>query len=303
MGTDPNDSIMKKVILFLLSFVAVLALAVILSPLIYPHLHFKFERIFNRIVMIGVLVCVAVFVRIRKETFAEYGLVWKKESLRLLATAFMAPVLVLAGYVALQNVFEEAHFSFHDIGAGKWISRIILATLTGLLIGSIEEFFFRGAVFHGCRRLWSSTVKGLFLSLFVTNVFYAIVHFVHAKRPFVDSTPDFYDSLKLLAAPLASFSEFGQFWPGVVGLLIFGLMLNGLYLRTKSLYPAIGLHAGAVFFIKTDGLLVDFGTHNLLWGSGKMYDGIVGWFALGFLYLVLIIFLKAPRVSGLGSQD
>ena len=86
---------MKKVILFLLSFLAVLALAVILSPLIYPHLHFKFERIFNRIVMIGVLVCVAIFVRIRKETFSEYGLLWKKESLRLLATAFVAPVLVL----------------------------------------------------------------------------------------------------------------------------------------------------------------------------------------------------------------
>lgn len=295
---------MKKTILFLLSFVAVLALAVILSPLIYPHFHFKFERIFNRIVMIGVLVCVAVFVRIRKETFVEYGLVWKKESFRLLATAFIAPVLVLSIYVAIQSYFGEAAFSFRDdIGVGKWISRIILATLTGLLIGVIEEFFFRGAVFQGCRKLWSSPAKGLFVSLFVTNIFYAIVHFVHAKRPFVDSTPDFYDSLKLLAAPFASFSEFGQFWPGVVGLFIFGLMLNGLYLRTKSLYPAIGLHAGAVFFIKTDGLLVNFGTHNLLWGSGKMYDGIVGWFALGFLYLMLIIFIKAPRSSGLGSRD
>ncbi len=287
---------MKKVILFLLSFALVLALAVILSPLIYPHFHFKFERIFNRIVMIGVLVCVAVFVRIRKETFIQYGLAWEKESLRQLLAGFITTVAVLSLYVVFQKLFGEAVVSFQNIGIGKWISRIILAALTGLLIGAIEEFFFRGTVFNACRWLWASPNRnyktGLAASLFVTNIFYAIVHFVHAKRPFVDSTPDFHDSLKLLAAPLASFSEIGQFWPGLVGLLIFGLMLNGLYLRTKSLYASIGLHAGAVFFIKTDGLLVNFGSHNLLWGSGKMYDGIMGWAALAALYGVLILFTK-----------
>ena len=282
---------MKKIFLFLLSFVAVLALAVVLSPLIYPHFHFKFHRIFNRIVMVGVLICVAIFVRIRKETFVEYGLAWKPESLRLLLTGFIAPVVVLSVYVAIQNFFGEALFSFQNVGIGKWISRIVLALFTGFLIGAIEEFFFRGAVYQGCRKLWSSSGKGLLLSLFVTNVFYSIVHFVHAKRPFVDSTPDFHDSLMLLGAPFASLTEIGTFWPGLVGLLIFGLMLNGLYLRTKSLYPAIGLHAGAVFFIKTDGLLVNFGTHNLLWGSGKMYDGIVGWVALGLLYILLALLI------------
>ena len=136
---------MKKTILFLLSFVAVLALAVILSPLIYPHFHFKFERIFNRIVMIGVLVCVAIFVRIRKETFVEYGLAWKQESLRQILTGFMVPVLVLSAYVAIQIFFSQAGFSFPNMGLGKWIARIVLAALTGLLIGSIEEFFFRAS--------------------------------------------------------------------------------------------------------------------------------------------------------------
>ena len=283
---------MKKVILFLLSFALVLALAVILSPLIYPHFHFKFERIFNRIVMIGVLICVAIFVRIRKETFTEYGLAWKPGSLRLLLTGFIAPVAVLSVYVAIQTYFGQAEISFQNVAIVKWISRIILAVLTGLLIGSIEEFFFRGALFQFCKKLWASPNRGLLLSLFITNIFYAIVHFVHAKRPFIDSTPTFHDSLKLLSAPFVSFSEIGAIWPGLIGLFIFGLMLNGLYLRTKSLYASIGLHAGAVFFIKTDGLLVHFGSNNLLWGSGKMHDGIVGWFALAALYGILILFIK-----------
>ncbi len=285
---------MKKTLLFLLSFGVVLALAVVLSPLIYPHFDFKFHRIFNRIVMIGTLVCVAIFVRIRKETFVEYGLEWKPTSLRLLLMGFIAPVAVLSVYVAIQSFFGEATFHFQGVGIGKWISRIILALFTGFLIGAIEEFFFRGAIYQNCRKIWSSSGRGLLLSLGVTNAFYAIVHFVHAKRPFIDSTPNFHDSLMLLGAPFASLTEIGTFWPGLVGLFIFGLMLNGLYLRTKSLYPSIGLHAGAVFFIKTDGLLVNFGAHNLLWGSGKMYDGLIGWAALGILYYILLLFFP-PR--------
>ncbi len=286
---------MKKVILFLLSFAAVLLLAVFLSPLLYQILPFKFGRIFNRIVMIGTLICVVAFVRIKKETFMELGLIWQKDSLRFLLTAFFAPVVVLSVYVAIQMFVGEAVLSLKDISAWKWIQRIILAVLTGLLIGTIEEFFFRGVVMNACRRVWTSG-KGLWLSLFVTNIFYSILHFVNAKKPFVDSTPDFIDGFRLLAAPFSSFAEFGTFWPGFVGLFIFGLMLSGLTLKTKSLYPAIGLHAGAVFFIKSDGLWVDFSTTNMMWGSGKMYDGFAGWGALGILYIVLIFLLcRAER--------
>ncbi len=292
---------MKKVALFLLSFIAVLLLAVFLSPLLYQVLPYKFERIFNRIVMVGTLICVAVFVRIKKETLAEYGLIWQKDSLRFLMTAFIAPVIILSVYVALQMMVGEAVLSIKDVSAWKWVQRIIIAVLTGLLIGTIEEFFFRGAVTNGLRKIWSSPKLGLGLTLLITNLFYSIVHFVHAKKPFVDSTPDFIDGFRLLAAPFSSFTHFGSFWPGFVGLFIFGLMLSGLTLKTKSLYPAIGLHAGAVFFIKTDGLWVDFSTTNMIWGSGKMYDGFIGWAALGFLYVVLILLFKKSQASGLRS--
>ncbi len=287
---------MKKTFLFVLSFAAVLLLAVFISPLLYQILPYKFERIFNRIVMVGTLICVAVFVRIKKETLSEFGLIWKKDSLRFLMTAFLAPIVILSLYVGLQILAGEAFFSLRDVSAGKWIQRIVVAGLAGLLIGTIEEFFFRGAVMNACRRVWSST-QGLWLSLLVTNLFYSIVHFVHAKKPFVDKTPDFIDGFRLLAAPFSSFAHFSSFWPGFVGLFIFGLMLSGLTLKTKSLYPAIGLHAGAVFFIKTDGLWVDFSATNMVWGSGKMYDGFIGWVALGILYFVLALTLKKPQYS------
>jgi len=292
---------MKKTFLFILSFGAVLLLAVFLSPLLYQILPYKFERIFNRIVMVGTLVCVVIFVRIKKETFVQYGLTWQNDSLRFLLTAFFAPVIVLSLYVALQVFVGEAVLSIRDVSAWKWIQRILLAIAAGLLIGVIEEFFFRGALFNSLLCALCNRGK-LILSLLVTNLFYSIVHFVHAKKPFVDQTPDFIDGFRLLAAPFSSFAHFGSFWPGFVGLFIFGLMLSGLTLKTKSLYPAIGLHAGAVFFIKTDGLWVDFSTTNMIWGSGKMYDGFAGWGALAILYLILLLILKEPRTMNQGPR-
>lgn len=290
---------MKKIILFLISFVAVLLLAVFLAPLLYQILPYKFERIFNRIVMIGVLICVLVFVRIRKETFQNYGMIWTQDSLRFWLTAFLTPIAVLSFYIGVQVLAGEAMLTLKQVAPAQWISRILMAFGAGLIIGVIEEFFFRGAVMNACRRLWASPNRiGLFTSLLITNLFYSIVHFVHAKKPFVDQTPDFIDGFRLLLAPFSSFGEFGTFWPGFVGLFIFGMMLSGLTLKTKSLYPAMGLHAGAVFFTKTDGLLVDFGPYHAWWGSGRMYDGFIGWVALGVLYLILYFSVSRPPSSG-----
>ncbi len=300
-----DNYIMKKTFLFLVSFLGVLVLAVFLSPLLFQVLDFKFERIFNRIVMIGTLVCVAVFMRIRKDTFIQYGLAWQKNSFKNGVVAFLVLVLGLSVYVWIQTFFGEVHFSANKMNFFEWFKRIFLALFTGLLVGIIEEFFFRGALFQFslCATRNRLGGYGLALSLIVTNTFYSIVHFVHAKRPFIDATPNFKDSLRLLAAPFESFGHFSDFWPGFVGLFIFGLMLNGLLLRTKSLYASIGLHAGAVFFIKTDGLLVDFGAPNFFWGSSKMYDGVMGWCDLAILYIILItLFNRGPWAVNRGAQ-
>lgn len=288
---------MKRAALFLASFIGVLLLAVFLSPILFQVLPYKFERIFNRIVMIGTLVCMAVFVRIRRETFQKYGLMWKDGSGRQLLTAFLAPVIVLSMYVVLQIFCGEAGLSLRDIPAAKWIQRILTAVSTGLLIGTIEEFFFRGFVLQGTKEWFKGRMVP---ALILTNAFYSIVHFVHAKKPFVDQTPSWIDSLRLLGAPFQSLMHFDSFWTGFAGLFIFGLMLSGLTLRTKSLYPAVGLHAGAVFFIKTDGLFVNFGTDNPFWGSSKMYDGFLGWIALGVLYLLLTWCLRRGPLSDRG---
>lgn len=270
---------MKTVLKFIVILAVILLLSAFLAPILFDYLPFKFERIFNRLVMIFVLIAVFLFVRFRKETFHQYGLIWDQGSSPYFLKGFFAGFVTLFLAVVVEMVFHHARWTF-----GANFEKVGFAVIKNLsnaiVIGVIEEFFFRGAVFSFLRCRFS-----LAPSLIATNVFYSLLHFINDKKPFIGSDPTFQDSLKLIAAPFASFAGWSAIWPGAVGLFLFGLILNGLFIRTKSLYPAIGLHAGCVFFVKMDGLFVDFveRSNTLIWGSNKIYDGSVGW-----VFLILL---------------
>ena len=68
-------------------------------------------------------------------------------------------------------------------------------------------------------------------------------------------------------------------------------------LRAGSLYPAMGVHAGCVFFLKLDGKFVEF-LHNdsvPFWGSTQIYDGMLGWVFLVLLGGVSILSVKKAK--------
>lgn len=291
---------MKGFLKFAGVFAVILLLSAVLAPLFYDFFQtfhpYKFERIFNRIVMILSLVAVACFVRIKKETLARYGLVWKPQSPGLFWKGFVAGVLVLGVVGVLRVLCGQAVFAPASLSWVGWIAKFCLALGTGLLIGAMEEFFFRGFVFRSLMHLLRNRV---FLSVIVTTSFYTIIHFIGMKRIFVDSSPDFIDGLRLVGAPFLSLAQWPKFWPEAVGLFLFGLALNGAVYRSGSLYPSIGLHAGCVFFVRLDDSFMQFHTgRTLFWGSKILYDGFMGWLFLGIMALVLWMTLKPSGSAG-----
>jgi len=69
-------------------------------------------------------------------------------------------------------------------------------------------------------------------------------------------------------------------------------VLNCVAVRSGSLYPSIGLHAGCVLYVKTDVLFLQFHEkERLLYASGKFYDGALGWFFIVVIGLVLTYLL------------
>jgi len=282
---------MKSFLKFLGILFAIVLLSSLLAPWLFSFLPFKFERIFNRLVMIFTLSAVLVFVRIRREALVSYGLGWSRESPGLFLGCFFAMVLVLSLLVGLRLVFGAARWSVQDLSGGEWAWQILRALGAALLVAVIEEFFFRGFLFYN---LYRRLAWKLWPSLAVTNLGYALIHFVGDQTPFIGPAPALRDSLRLWLAPFSALANWTSYWPEAAGLFLFGLVLNGLLLASGSLYAAIGLHAGAVFFIKADGLFVDFiNTGSLLFGTQQMADGVLGW-----IFILVAGWLLAGRLKG-----
>ncbi len=282
---------MRSFLKFVAVFITILLVSAILAPVLYDYLPFKFEKIFNRLVMIGVILAVILFVRIRKETFVRFGMDWKKESLRFFMTGFLTGFFVLVLIAVLGLLTGHARWAYHYLDAWEWTEKLALCLGSALLIGALEEFFFRGFIFTNIRDRFRWSVLA---SMIATSVFYSSLHFVSAKKPFVGPDPVFWDSLRLMAAPLKSFLNFPDFWPSALGLFLFGMILNDTAVRTKSLYPAIGLHSGCVLFIKLDGIFLHALDKDIFfWGSKKVYDGVIGWVFLIVIWILLRKILKA----------
>ena len=282
---------MKGFLKFLAVFAGILLFSAILAPVLHNFLPYSFQRIFNRIVMVSALLAVLVFVRFRKEMFVHFGMDWRKDSLRLFWTGFLTVAGVLVLFMAIQLVSGNAYVSLRDYTWQRWVYKILSCLGGALLIGIMEEFFFRGFIFTSLR---DKVLRGSVpLAMVATSLFYASIHFVSVRKPVISPDPGFMDSLRMIAAPLQSFADWQAVWPAAIGLFLFGMVLNYCVVRTRSLYASVGLHAGAVLFVRTVGLFISFMEKNvLLWSTKKVYDGALGWVCLLLTGWILSKLLK-----------
>ncbi len=269
----------------------VLIASALLAPLLHDVLPYPFDRIFRRLVMIGAILGVVGLVGFRKETFVRYGLAWTGDSARHLRVGFALGFLGLLAFVPVSFVWGHTDITVRDLTALRWVQRIGEAAATGVLVGVIEEFVLRGVVFAYLR---DSVLRGRVpLAMIATSLVYAALHFVDFRMSPVSPDPGIADSLRLILAPVRALAGWQTMWPAAVGLFLFGMVLNACVVRTGSLYPAIGLHAGGVTVLRIVRLFVGFGpAGSWVWGTKNMYDGAVGWMIL------LLTGVVATRVLG-----
>ncbi len=274
---------------FFIVLAAVILIPAFLAPLIYPLLKqwFPFERILSRLVMIFAFIGIAFLIGKDKLVFQRYGYTADKRWLHWLAWGFflgVATILAIEVFETLLGAFQVGI----RVKANRIPERIFKAFFTALLIGSTEEFFFRGFVFLSLTKL-----MGTKKSLLLTNAFYAIVHFFRgAKQEWL--APTVLDSFRVLANWFTVFVKWQDIVPQFLGLMFFGCILNYAFIKTRSLYLPVGLHAGAVFFLKVD--VMFFGATGeypvWLYGGRDFYSGIYGWIFLTGLFLILYFRLR-----------
>ena len=162
--------------------------------------------------------------------------------------------------------------------------------LSGLLVGVIEESFFRGALQHGMRRQTS-----LLLSIICVNLFYAAVHFTRPPMVTDATSLDWYSGWAMLAGMLHKYANFSAFMDSFLTLFVAGLLLSLVRERTGNIILCIGIHAGWVLSIRVAREVTNAASDTpaaLLIGS---YDYITGWAATLLLGLVTLVYWRYGR--------
>ena len=264
-----------------------------LSPRLSEALDFPFDRVMRRVVLVVTLL--ALFLdrrRLNIRSLASMGLARRPGWGSLLARGWLLGVgslsLMLLVMFFMSNRAVEPDYS----GAWELVTGVASAFIAGAVVGLIEEVFFRGFVL----RSFLADLGGA-AAVFWTSVFYAIVHFFNAAdlpAPAGFAPLYGFKALAYFFQPLLSPAE----WiPGFIGLLLVGVVLAVACIRSRSLYLAIGLHAGWVFAIKGEGLFLSrINRHTAEWffGGGEVVTGVFGWIMLLAMLLVVRRITRAP---------
>lgn len=265
------------------------------APLIYPLFQgrFPFERVLSRLIMISAFAAVVYLIGGDFKVFQKYGFNPDKNWYRWLGWGLLLGIATL-----LAAELFETSLGAYELGIRvKWNripERLLKAFFTGLLIGTVEEFFFRGFVFLSLEKR-----MGWKKSFVVTNLLYALVHFFRGtKQAWV--SPTVIDSFRVILNWFTIFVKWQDIVPQFFGLFLFGCILNYAFRRAGSLYFPIGLHAGAVFFLKADVLFFALTGEYPVWlyGGKNFYAGLIGWvFLLGLFFI-----LASPLQNFLGLK-
>lgn len=182
-----------------------------------------------------------------------------------------------------------------DLQTTRVLSSVLKAALSGLVVGVLEETFFRGAVMGALRR---SHKVGF--ALVLSSAIYALLHFF--QRPVSPEKVEWFSGLLILPQMMRGFVDVWMLVPGLLNLTIVGAILGLAYHHTGNLYFSVALHGGWVFWLKFWGAVTVLqpDTNIWFWGSGKLIDG---WLSTGVLLMVLVLVICFFRSKGGTGHD
>jgi membrane protease YdiL (CAAX protease family) len=235
-----------------------------------------FSRFFDRFFMIsGIFLFFAYRPLLKIESSSQLGLAPRTRAGRDIAIGLC---LALGSMVSLGLVMSlaDVYQPFFRLSLSESIEQCAKALLTGFTVGFLEEIFFRGIIFRGLLEDWKPLP-----AFFVANLFYSALHFVKPAQPYFLSGIDPWAGFRHLFSTFAPFLDPIEIAPGVISLLLLGIVLSYAFVRTATLYLSIGLHAGWIISIKTVRVFGDYSTENLGWLFGstdpKIVSGVATW--------------------------
>ena len=241
--------------------------------------HDDYHRYFNRCLLGLALLGLWVLCRFMDiKSWAEIGWGNARKHLPWLGKGLLLGLASLTAAAALP-LLSGAREMLPTPALAEWARHLTNALLAGALVAVIEETLFRGVLFGLLRRdlpwRWAAVIGSLF---------FAAMHFLDQKPELESIT--WTSGFSALPAMVHDFSNDPYWVAKFINLTLAGIILCALWQRTGNLFCSIGVHAGWIFCLKTNGFLTKSTTEtaSTFWGNGQISDG---WAATPLLALML----------------
>jgi membrane protease YdiL (CAAX protease family) len=232
-------------------FFGVIVLGALLAPLLYwagqalaarGVLQFladtDFQKFFNRGVLVAALALLWPAIRwLRIGSIHELGLEqdgrwWKR---------FLAGFLIAGGLVLALGAVYISIDIYRWKKALAW-GRLPTLMLSAIVVALLEEGLFRGGILGLFRRSLSSRAAVLW-----TSIIFSAVHFLKPDEEVKVAQVGWLTGFEMMPHVFYQFTEPLLLLGGFTTIFVLALMLGDVTVRTRSLWMAIGLHAGVVF--------------------------------------------------------
>jgi len=248
-------------------------------------LRFPFPRIFDRTVMVTLGVSMVWFARpLGLAQLLRRGF---DQPLRELRNAAVGLLLALVTMAALFTVTVTLCHG-DAISADSLVARAMRYAAAAIIIGILEEGFFRAIVLGGMTRDWGKRT-----ALVASSAIFAFTHLVRSPARFYVTGFQPLAGLQNLGASFARVLHPGADLAMVFGLFLLGMALGEAFLLTERVYASIGMHAGFVLGAKTWPLLASSRPRIQRWIAGPGPIPLIAAPAAWVLALVLLAVL--PR--------
>lgn len=250
---------------------------------------FPFHRFFNRAVLVAAVVLVWPLLRsLGQRRWSDLGLAPNPARWRHLALGFGLASGGLAVVAGLMVLVGRAHLR----------TRMALDALPGAMLSAaavavIEESFFRGALLGALRRTlrWQR-------ALVLLSLVFAAVHFLKPQRGFRIAEVGWASGFELLPHLFWQYAEPTLVVGGFSTLLLVGLVLGYSVIRTRSLFLALGLHAGWVFALKAFGAVAKRAGPASYWFGRDLLTGVAPVILVAATGIFLAWLLRPAAASG-----
>jgi membrane protease YdiL (CAAX protease family) len=221
----------------------------------------RFERVATRCVQVIALLLVWPCLR-HSGTLARVApaLRWSpargRDFLRwaLLGVASIAAVYAAGCSLGLYG-FDPKH-----LGTWRLVTRPMEALVGALLVGTLEEYLFRGFIFGVLRTRFSTLGAAV-----ISSSFFSIVHFMRPRTPEPLAEVSWTSGFELFPHMFALFKPATD-WDFALTLFLMGMALCALTARHGHLYGVAGLHAGWVWVLQSgQHLLNQTPRHESFW--------------------------------------